>query len=103
MASALRLRVKTATSPPVAAETLLESIDLGNGADDHPGDNIAVVVPWTLPDAFDGIKESDLYAVQWLVSRGSGAGLSLGRCQACRKGVNLELRCGTTRQQTDGS
>ncbi len=49
----------------------LESIDLGNGADDHPGDNIAVVVPWTLPDAFDGIKESDLYAVQWLVSRGS--------------------------------
>jgi hypothetical protein len=49
----------------------LESIELGNGADDHPGDNIAVVVPWTLPDAFDGIKESDLYAVQWLVSRGS--------------------------------
>lgn len=49
----------------------LESVALGNGADDHPGDNIAVVVPWALPDPFDGIKESDLYAVQWLVNRGS--------------------------------
>lgn len=49
----------------------LESIDLGNGAENQPGDNIAVVVPWTLPDAFDGIRESDLYAVQVLVSQGN--------------------------------
>lgn len=49
----------------------LESIDLGNGANGYPGDNIAVAVPWTLPDAFDGIKESDLYAVQWLIAKGN--------------------------------
>lgn len=49
----------------------LESIDLGNGAENQPGDNIAVAVSWKLPDAFDGLKDGDLYAVQTLVSRGN--------------------------------
>lgn len=49
----------------------LESVDLGNGAENQPGDNIAVAVSWTLPDPFDGIRESDLYAVQMLVGQGS--------------------------------
>jgi len=49
----------------------LESVELGNGVGNCSGDNIAVAVPWALPDAFDGVKERDLYAVQMLVSQGN--------------------------------
>lgn len=43
------------------------SISLGNGADDEPGDSIGVVVPWSPPDAFDGVTADHLYRVQQAV------------------------------------
>lgn len=48
----------------------LESIDLGNAADDRPGDHVQVVVPWEYPDAFDGVTTGDLLAVQKAIAEG---------------------------------
>ncbi len=59
-------------APPEKADWFrLESVDLGNGSIDNPGDNIAVAVPWALPRASDGITDSDIQAVQMLVDRGN--------------------------------
>ena len=44
----------------------LASVDLGNGP--NGGDSLPVVVPWSPPDAFDGVSSSDLYAVQLLLA-----------------------------------
>jgi hypothetical protein len=40
----------------------LESVHLGNG--EHGGDSLPVVVPWSPPDAFDGVSVTHLVAVQ---------------------------------------
>ena len=45
----------------------LESIDIGNGP---PSDHVGVVVPWTWPDAFDGVEKGTLFAVQKAVAAG---------------------------------
>lgn len=42
----------------------LSGQSLGNGTPERSADFIAVVEPWTPPDAFDGIAIADLYAVQ---------------------------------------
>jgi hypothetical protein len=49
----------------------LESVDLGNGVDGQPGDNIAVAMLWALPDALEGITDRHVYEVQLLVDRGN--------------------------------
>jgi hypothetical protein len=59
-------------APPEKADWYrFESVDLGNGSIDDPGDNIAVAVPWALPRASDGITDSDIYAAQALIDQGS--------------------------------
>ncbi|MCW6529725.1 helicase RepA family protein [Sphingomonas sp. MMSM20] len=46
----------------------LHSVSLGNGSDG--GDSLPVVVPWSPPDAFDGVDVSHLRAVQERLSAG---------------------------------
>ncbi|AYJ86893.1 recombinase RecA [Sphingomonas paeninsulae] len=48
----------------------MASVSLGNGINDD-GDNMGVVVPWSPPDAFDGVTADHLYRVQCLVSEGT--------------------------------
>ncbi len=48
----------------------LTGVDLGNGDDGAPGDNLAVVVPWKLPDPFDNVTKQHLIAVQDAISAG---------------------------------
>lgn len=48
---------------------MLTSVDLGNGSQEAPGDNIQVVSPWTPPDAFTGLTWQDLREVQSRVTR----------------------------------
>jgi hypothetical protein len=45
----------------------LVSVELGNGQNDC-GDSIGVVVPWSPPDAFEGVTAQHLYQVQCRVS-----------------------------------
>lgn len=42
----------------------LHGVDLGNGRNGYPSDNIAVAVPWEWPSAFDGLSLADLKRVQ---------------------------------------
>lgn len=61
-------------TPPEAAEWYrIEGVDLGNGDDEHDGDNIGVVVRWTPPDAFDGLSVQHLYEVQQRLAAGDWA------------------------------
>ena len=46
----------------------LHSVSLGNGADG--GDSLPVVVPWSPPDAFDGVSIEDLRRVQETIATG---------------------------------
>lgn len=48
----------------------LASVDLGNGRDGTPSDSLPVALPWTVPDAFSGINETDLQRVQSAVASG---------------------------------
>lgn len=48
----------------------LVSVDLGNETEDRPGDHVAVVAPWSWPNAFDGVQLADLKKVQDKVSEG---------------------------------
>lgn len=47
----------------------MASVSLGNGLDDD-GDNMGVVVPWSPPDAFDGVTVDHLRRVQATVAAG---------------------------------
>ena len=47
----------------------LVGVDLGNGGA-APGDNVAAVAPWKLPNPSDGVTISDLAAVQKAISEG---------------------------------
>ncbi len=48
----------------------LESVDLGNQTADRPSDHVQVAVPWSWPNALDGLATRDLFAVQKHVSEG---------------------------------
>lgn len=48
----------------------LLGVDLGNGVDSHPGDSIAVVVPWVLPDPFDNVTPQHLEQVKRVIDGG---------------------------------
>ena len=48
----------------------LASVDLGNGDDGAPSDNMAVATPWKLPDPFDNVSVHHLVAVQNAISAG---------------------------------
>ncbi len=57
------------TPPADASEWFrLESVRLGNG--DDGGDSLPVVVPWTPPEAFDGVAVRHLQALQTLLAGG---------------------------------
>jgi hypothetical protein len=64
---------KNNRTPPASASDWFQllSVDLGNGGDDRPGDNLPVAVPWQCPDAFTGITSADLLRVQEAVAEGS--------------------------------
>ena len=46
------------------------SVDLGNGDDGAPGDNMAVLVPWSAPDPFEDVTVRHLIAVQSAINAG---------------------------------
>ena len=48
----------------------LIGVDLGNGVNHHPGDSIAVAVPWTLPDPFDEVTVEHLEQVKRVIDGG---------------------------------
>lgn len=48
----------------------LNSVDLGNGDDDAPGDSMAVLAPWSAPDPFEDVTVRHLMAVQSAISAG---------------------------------
>lgn len=48
----------------------LVGVELGNGIDHHPGDSIAVAVPWTLPDPFDDVTTQHLEQAKALIDGG---------------------------------
>lgn len=48
----------------------LIGVDLGNGVGHHPGDSIAVAVPWTLPDPFDDVTAQHLEQVKQVIDHG---------------------------------
>lgn len=45
-------------------------VDLGNGDDFHEGDQVGVVTRWQWPDPFEGVRATDLMAVQKAVDGG---------------------------------
>jgi hypothetical protein len=66
----------------------LASVSLGNAdATYADGDQMAVVVPWTPPDAFAGICPADLVRVQEAVTTAAGAGNSRKSTQSGRRWV----------------
>lgn len=62
---------KNNRSPPASACDWYQmiSVDLGNGGEGE-GDSVGVVIPWSPPDAFDGLTGGDLLRVQQAVSNG---------------------------------
>jgi hypothetical protein len=61
-------RDKTNLIPPSAATWIrLGSIDLPNGDNTRPGDNMQVAEPWEYPQAFDSVAEADMYCIRDLV------------------------------------
>jgi hypothetical protein len=48
----------------------LIGVELGNGVDHHPGDSIAVAVPWTLPDPFDDVTPQHLEQFKAVIDGG---------------------------------
>lgn len=48
----------------------IASVDLGNACAFEPSDNVGVVCPWKWPDPFDGVKVTDLLAVQRRIDGG---------------------------------
>lgn len=59
---------KANRAPAEAADWFeLTGVDLGNG---KPGDNVGVMVPWSLPDPFDDVTVDHLRAVQERISTG---------------------------------
>jgi hypothetical protein len=61
---------KANRAPPADASDWFElvSVSLGNGPDG--GDSMGVVVPWSPPNAFEGVTGADLLAVQHKVASG---------------------------------
>ena len=62
-------------SPPADASDwlMLESVLLNNGASGGEGDSLPVLVPWSPPDAFDGVTVGDLRRVQGVIASGTWA------------------------------
>lgn len=63
-------------SPPAIRATWLkrESVTLDNGDMDGPGDNVGVLVPWSPPDAFDGMNNEVVARVLRAIEAGLGDG-----------------------------
>lgn len=47
------------------------SVDLDNGTDILPSDNVGVVTPWKPPEVLDGVHVDDLYQIQCALNRGT--------------------------------
>jgi len=83
----------------------LASVDLGNGDDDVPGDNMAVAIPWTRPDPFDNVTVHHLVAVQYAISAGSWRESQqspdwAGKAVAGVLGLNVENKADKARIQS---
>nr|WP_244959047.1 AAA family ATPase [Novosphingobium marinum] len=56
---------KSSRAPAEAADWFqIIGVDLGNGTEDCPGDNVGVLVPWSPPDPFDDVTIEHLRTVQ---------------------------------------
>lgn len=71
------------------------SVDLGNGSEYEPSDNVGAVRCWTWPDPFDGVSAADLLAVQHAIDGGqwrenSQANEWAGRAVADTLGLSLD-------------
>jgi hypothetical protein len=64
---------KSNLAPPSDKSTWykMASHDLGNATNDRPADNVGVATLWKWPSATEGLKVSDLLAVQKIVNAGS--------------------------------
>ncbi|MDQ0839409.1 AAA family ATPase [Sphingomonas faeni] len=62
---------KNNRAPPSDASDwyTMASVSLGNGANDD-GDNMGVVIPWSPPDAFEGVSVEHLRRVQAVIASG---------------------------------
>lgn len=70
------------------------SVDLGNGDDREPADNVGAVRTWQWPDPFDGVSASHLRAVQNLIAGGQwreSAQASGWAGKAVAEALNLDL------------
>ena len=71
------------------------SVDLGNGSEYEPSDNVGAVRCWSWPDPFDGVSAADLLAVQHAIDGGqwrenSQANEWAGRAVADTLGLSLD-------------
>lgn len=78
------------------------SVDLGNGDEEEPGDNVGAVRSWQWPDPFDGVSASDLLAVQNAIATGgwresAQAREWAGKAVAESLGINLDDKAGKQR------
>ncbi|AQR63332.1 hypothetical protein BZG35_03470 [Brevundimonas sp. LM2] len=88
---------KTNLTPPAEGADWFQvaSVDLDNGDTFNPSDNVGAVRRWKWPDAFDGIKATDLLAVQRAIDGGqwrenAQANEWAGRAVADTLGLNLD-------------
>lgn len=86
---------KNNRAPPSDASDwyTMASVTLGNGENDD-GDNMGVVIPWSPPDAFEGISVDDLRQVQRVIASGEykahyAAGDWAGKAVADVLGLNV--------------
>jgi hypothetical protein len=75
----------------------LDSVDLGNGPLNSPGDSIGVVVPWQWPNALDGITGADFEKAAGCIQAGKWRESSqakdwVGKAIAQALGFDLESR-----------
>lgn len=50
------------------------SVELGNGDDDNPGDEVGALVPWSPPDAFENLTSHRIKTILDMVQAGMGTG-----------------------------
>jgi hypothetical protein len=66
---------KSNMTPPLdkAVWRKLVSVDLGNGTNEEPSDNVGVATSWTMPGLFEGLTTLDLRKVQARIMVGTWA------------------------------
>lgn len=80
----------------------LHSVDLENATEDREGDSVGVVVPWSPPDAFEGVTTDHLSRVQGAVAEGEwrehySAANWVGRAVAAVLGLDADAKADRVR------